>query len=149
MKTYTQFTFQVVFSSKYRRPFLHEGNEDALFSYLGGILHRMDCHPFIQGGHVNHIHLIFELSRQHAISKVVQEVKKGSNRFMKENWNRFPDFPGWQVGYGGFTYSKDARPNLINYVKNQHNHHRKITFLDEYIKLLEEHGIDYDPKYLL
>ena len=109
----------------------------------------LDCHPYIQGGHSNHVHLVFELSRKFAISKIVQEIKKGSSRFIKDQWNFFPGFQGWQDGYGGFTYSRNERQQLIEYVRNQHVHHKSISFQEEYKTLLKEHGIEYDPRYLL
>lgn len=149
MSTYTQFTLQVVFGSMYRSKFLPRENEDLLFSYFGGILRKLDCYPLIQGWHLDHIHLVFAISRRYAISKIVQEVKKGSNKFIHERADLFPGFKGWQDGYGGFSYDKNGRDRLINYVRNQHIHHRDMSFEEEYIKLLEEHGINYDPKYLL
>ncbi len=60
----------------------------------------------------------------------------------------FPDFAGWQDGYGAFTYHNSLINTLIEYVKNQEEHHKQTTFRDEYIALLREHGIDFDEKYL-
>ena len=71
-----------------------------------------------------------------------------SSGFIK-NENIFPDFNGWQDGYGAFTYSISAKDNLIEYVKNQKKHHQIVSFRDEYISLLKEHGIEFEEKYLL
>lgn len=148
MSTFTEITYQVVFGAKYRIKFLNEAHQEKLFSYIGGKLKEMDCIPFIQGGHEDHIHMIFSLSRKYALSKVVQEVKKSSNSFLKEKEDLFPNFKAWQVGYGGFTYSKSKREYLINYVRNQKNHHKNITFMEEYVNLLLKHGIKFEEKYL-
>jgi REP element-mobilizing transposase RayT len=148
MSTYTDLTFQVVFGGKYRQKFIPQAHQDELFKYLGGTLRKLDCIPLVQGGHVDHVHLVFSPSRKYSLSKIVQEVKKSSNKFLKEHHNDFPYFTSWQVGYGGFSYSRNARNSLVNYVLNQANHHRKVTFEEEYISLLEESGIEYNPKYL-
>lgn len=108
----------------------------------------MDCLPIIQGGHLDHVHLIFSPSRKFSLSKIVQEVKKSSIKFLKNHKLEFPNFTSWQVGYGGFSYSRNERERLINYVLNQQNHHRIVSFKEEYIGFLEEFGIEYDPKYL-
>lgn len=148
MSTYTDLTFQVVFGGKYRQKFIPVEYQDDLFQYFGGILKKLDCVPIIQGGHIDHVHLVFSPSRKFSLSKIVQEVKKSSNKFLKFHYHKFPDFTSWQVGYGGFSYSRNERQRLINYVSNQQNHHRIVSFKEEYIGLLEEFGIEYDPKYL-
>jgi REP element-mobilizing transposase RayT len=148
MSTYTDLTFQVVFGGKYRQKFISLEYQDKLFKYLGGTLRNLDCFPIIQGGHLDHVHLIFSPSRKFSLSKIVQEVKKSSNKFLKNHKLEFPNFTSWQVGYGGFSYSRNERERLINYVLNQHNHHRIVSFEEEYIAFLEEFGIEYDPKYL-
>lgn len=78
---------------------------------------------------------------------LVKDIKLASTDLIKAE-NLFPRFDGWQEGYGAFTYAISAKENLIRYVKNQVIHHKKISFRDEYIQLLKEHGIDFDEKYL-
>ena len=97
---------------------------------------------------MDHIHLIFSPSRKLPLSKIIQEVKKSSHKFLKARPEAFPDFQRWQVGYAGFSYHKNQREILINYVKRQKQHHKKVTFKDEYIKLLKEYGVEYCLKYL-
>jgi hypothetical protein len=77
----------------------------------------------------------------------VKDIKLAVSDLIKEE-KIFPQFTGWQEGYGGFTYSISAKDNLIEYVKNQKEHHKKVSFREEYISLLKEHGIEFDEKYL-
>jgi hypothetical protein len=77
----------------------------------------------------------------------VKDIKVASSKMIKEE-NLFSTFAGWQTGYAGFTYSMDAKDNLIEYVKNQEEHHKKVSSKEELVVLLQEHNIDFDPKYL-
>lgn len=148
MSSYTQILFQIVFASKNRAPFLNIINEEALFNYMAGIvLHRRSI-PYQVGGFGNHIHIIVSLHPSESISNLVRDVKRASHFWMLDKKEHYKRFPGWQVGYGAFTYSLSAKNNLINYVKNQDPHHRKISYEEEYIKLLKEYDIKYDLKYL-
>jgi putative transposase len=148
MSTYTIILYQVVFGSKYRTPFLTESNQEILFVYIAGILRNKKCHPHIVGGFRDHIHMIFDLHPSVALSDLVRDVKKATEEIMEKETGIFPGFPGWQVGYGAFTYSKSAKENLIEYVKLQKDHHNKLNFKEELISLYQEHGVDFDEKYL-
>jgi hypothetical protein len=79
---------------------------------------------------------------------LVKDIKLASSGYIKSH-NLFPDFKGWQNAYGGFSYSFNDKDKLIEYVKNQEEHHKIVTFRDELIELLKEHGIEFDEKYLL
>ena len=95
----------------------------------------------------DHIHIITHLHQSVALAFLVKDIKIASSMFIKEQ-GLFPKFDGWQDGYGAFTYSQDAKDNLIEYVKNQEEHHRTKTFQEEFVELLKEHGIEFDEKYL-
>ena len=82
-----------------------------------------------------------------AIETLIKEIKIATNKFIKEK-GLFPEFPGWQEGYGAFTYSYDSLPNLIRYVENQEAHHARKTYEDEYVGYLKDYQIDFDPRYL-
>jgi len=79
---------------------------------------------------------------------MVRDIKRASHFWMIDKKDLYKSFPGWQVGYGAFTYSLSAKSNLVNYVKNQETHHKKLSFQEEYIRLLNEHEIKFDIKYL-
>jgi hypothetical protein len=94
------------------------------------------------------LHIIAYLHPSIALSDLIKSIKLASTEHIK-NKSLFPEFNGWQDGYGAFTYSIDAKANLINYVKNQEMHHQKKTFIEEFKELLQEHKIKFDEKYFL
>jgi len=96
----------------------------------------------------DHLHILTHLHTSVALADLIKDIKLASSKFIKEK-TIFPDFNGWQDGYGAFTYSIDRKDILINYIKNQEEHHRVKTFREEYIELLQEHGVEFDEKYLL
>lgn len=118
-----------------------------LFKYVTGIIRKKNCQTFQINGVEDHLHILLKLHPSVALASLIKDIKISSNAFIKEKF-LFPDFTGWQDGYGAFTYSNTALPNLIRYVQNQEEHHRSLTYEDEYIGLLEEHGVEYDPKYI-
>jgi len=105
------------------------------------------CHLYRINGVEDHIHILTDLHPTIALSGLIKDIKLASTKMIKQE-NLITNFPGWQVGYGAFTYGMSAKDNLIEYIKNQEEHHRKVTFKEEYIGLLKEHDIDYDEKYL-
>ncbi len=148
MSTYTQILYQIVFSTKNRAPILIVDQRKELFKYIAGILENKKCHLYQINGVDDHLHILTHLHPSIALSDLVKDIKLASTKFIKEK-GIFPDFSGWQDGYGAFTYSVDRKDILINYIKNQEEHHRTKTFREEYIALLTEHGVSYEEKYLL
>ena len=112
-----------------------------------GILKNNKGHLYRINGIEDHIHIITSLHPSVSLANLVKDIKLGSTSFIKEK-KIFPNFGGWQDGYSAFTYSIDSKDNLIKYVKNQEEHHKETTFKEELIKLLNEHGIEFDEKYL-
>jgi REP element-mobilizing transposase RayT len=149
MSTYTQILYQIVFGSKGCKSFLNHENQGHLFGYIVSILTRRECHAYQVGGFANHIHIVTHLSTNHSLAEVVREIKRASNEMMKMNKDLFPDFPGWQVGYGAFTYHYSKKQVLINYVLNQEVHHMKLKYENELIGLLNDNKIPYKEEYLL
>ena len=148
MSTYTQILYQIIFSTKHQLPLLKGNGRSDLFKYLWGILKNKNCHGYIINGVEDHIHIVTHIHPTVALATLVKELKTSSTKWIKEN-QIFKDFIGWQDGYGAFTYSAEDRDRLIEYVKNQQEHHRKKSFREEYIELLLEQGISFDEKYLL
>jgi REP element-mobilizing transposase RayT len=148
MSTYTQILYQIVFSTKHRTPSLAEENRDQLFRYTWGILKNKNCHLYRINGVEDHLHILTHLHPATALSSLIKDIKLACSSFIKEE-KLFPSFNGWQNGYGAFTYSIKEKDRLIAYVKNQKEHHKTVTFKEEYRALLKEHGIDFDEKYLL
>jgi len=149
MSTFTQILYQIVFGSKDYTPFLNKENQGTLFGYIVGMLNRRNCHPYQVGGYANHVHIITHLSATITLADLVREIKKATHEMMKENRMIFHHFPGWQVGYGAFTYHISMKNVLINYVLNQEQHHKKTTFREEMIQLLNDNQVGFEEKYLL
>ena len=148
MSTYTQILYQIVFSTKYREKVLIKDNREELFKYIWGVLKSKNCHLYRINGVEDHLHIVTHLHPSVSLASLVKDIKVSSSIYIKEN-NLFEGFSNWQEGYGAFTYTVKEKDRLIEYVKNQEEHHRKKTFKDEYIELLKEHNIDFDERYLL
>ncbi|MEA3497168.1 MAG: IS200/IS605 family transposase [Bacteroidota bacterium] len=148
MSTYTQILYQIVFSTKERKKVIDYKNQVELYKYIYGIIKNKKSHLYRIGGVEDHIHIITHLHPSISLAEFVKDIKVSSSLWIKEK-NIFPKFKSWQIGYAGFTYSINSKDKLIKYVKNQREHHKKKTFVEELKELLEEHNIDYDEKYLL
>jgi len=148
MSTYTQIFFQIVFGTKNNERTLIESGQENLYKYIWGILKNRKCHLYRIGGVEDHLHIITHVHPTVAVAYLIKDIKIASSVYIKAE-NIFPDFNGWQDGYVAFTYSISAKDNLIEYAKNQKEHHQKVSFSDEYISILKEHGIEFNEKYLL
>jgi REP element-mobilizing transposase RayT len=148
MSTYTQILYQIVFSTKQREQVLESENRPELFKYIWGILKKSNCHLYRINGVEDHLHIVTHVHPSVSLAGLVKNIKIASSGFIKDN-KIFKNFNGWQDGHGAFTYSNKEKDRLIEYVKNQEEHHKIISFLDEYIELLKEHEIEFDEKYLL
>jgi putative transposase len=137
----------LVYSTKNRQPWIARDHRDGLFAYQAGILKQWDSPALVIGGVEDHVHALFALSKNDALSKIVEEVKKGSSKWMKTEGPRNPDFH-WQAGYGAFSVSPSNEDAVRRYMENQEEHHRKMTFQDELRELLRRHGIAFDEGYL-
>jgi len=121
---------------------------EGLYRYISGILKNKKCHLYRINGIEDHIHIITHIHPSVALSGLVKDIKLASFDRVK-NKKVFTNFNGWQDGYGAFTYSVNEKDRLIEYVKNQREHHKVKTFKEEYVELLKEHNIEFDEKYLL
>ena len=93
----------------------------------------------------DHLHIVTHIHPTVALASLVKDIKLASSAFIKEK-KLFSDFDGWQDGYAAFTYSIEAKDNLIEYVKNQEEHHKTKSFREE---LIQQHQIEFDEKYLI
>lgn len=148
MSTYTQLLYQIVFSTKHRKPCMNKPNRDELYKYIWGILKNKNCHLYRINGVEDHLHILTHIPPSISVSSLVKDVKVASSIFIKEQ-KLFHGFEGWQEGYGAFTYSFKEKDRLIEYIKNQEEHHKRTTFKEEYRNFLQEHGIKFEEKYLL
>ena len=148
MSTYTQLLYQLVFGNKDHKSFITDQNSEILFGYIAGVLKKKSCHSYIVGGACNHIHVITHIHPAVAPAYIVKDIKEASYALISREDLLFPEFPGWQVGYSLFTYHISSKEYLIRYVKNQREQHKKISFKEELINLLKEHGVEYKEEYL-
>jgi len=147
MSTYTQILYQIIFSTAGRQNILRPTGRQELFLYISGIIHRRKCQLYFINGVEDHIHIVTHLHPTVALADLVKDIKVGSSIWIKEQ-GVFPGFNGWQSGYAAMTYSVEAKNHLKSYVLNQEEHHRKTSFREEFRKLLNDHEIDFDEKYL-
>lgn len=136
-----------MFGTKSHKPTLSDEYCEELYKYIWGIIKNKNCRLYRINGSKEHLHLLSDLHPSIALADFVKEIKIASSIWLKQN-NNFHNFEGWAEGYGAFTISHTDRDKIIEYIKNQKEHHRKETFIEEYRRLLKEFGIDYDEKYL-
>lgn len=137
----------ITFSTKNRHPFIDKHIENELFSYLGGICKNLECNPIIIGGHKNHIHILCLLSRKIALMKLIEKLKAYSSKWIKTKGQQYQNFY-WQSGYGGFSIHTAQVDIVKNYILTQADHHKEISFKDEYHAFLKEYDIKYDERYV-
>jgi putative transposase len=137
----------IVFSTKHRKPLIHPPYESELHSYLGGICKNMECPPIKIGGYTDHIHILCMLSKKIALMKLLEEIKSHSSKWMKTKDELLKNFY-WQDGYGAFSVNPNEVDTVIAYISNQHEHHKKKTFKDEYRAFLKKYNVEYDERYV-
>ena len=145
--TFINLQYHLVFSTKHRKDFIVDCVRDRLYNYLGAIIRNEKGTMLTIGGTQNHVHILAQFSKTANISNMLQQIKGSSSKWINGQ-NLLPYHFRWQSGYAAFTVSQSQSGIVSRYIKNQVEHHRKITFKDEFIKLLEKHGIEYDEKLL-
>ena len=137
----------IVFSTKHRMPLIKPDIESRIHSYLGGICNHYESPPIIVGGYVDHVHILCMLSKKIALIEFVKELKSKSSKWVKTIGQDLNSFY-WQDGYGAFSESIKAKERLINYIKNQEEHHKKQTFKEELLFFLNKYQVTYDERFL-
>ncbi len=137
----------LVFSTKNREQFMIPQFEDRIYDYLGGICNELECQPLKIGGHLDHVHLLFKLSQNIALSKFVQKLKSNSSKWVKSINPLFKNFY-WQDGYGAFSVTSTEIEKVILYIENQKIHHSSISFQNEFRTILKRYKVKYDEKYV-
>jgi REP element-mobilizing transposase RayT len=140
-----------VWSTKERVSFLTDKPlREEMHCYLGGISARLDCPTMIVGGVADHVHILMRLARTITLADWVKEMKRASTVWLIEQAGRDPMLSKfhWQAGYGTFSVSESKAEEVRAYIAKQDEHHRKITFQDEYRRFLKAHGIEWDERYV-
>jgi REP element-mobilizing transposase RayT len=143
-----QIYLHIVFSTKERRPFLQGTSiRDEMHNYLGGICNNVGCPILRVGGVADHVHLLCRFGRTITVADLVQELKRESSKWAKTKSDSLRDFH-WQNGYGAFSISPGHVEPVRSYIANQEEHHRIVTFQDEFRRLLAKYGLECDERYV-
>ena len=145
--TYTQLNVHAVFSVKGRGNFIANNWSDQLHRYIAGTLKETKNYSLSVGGYKDHVHIFFELNPAISVSDILKNVKAKSSKWINLEGFVAGKFE-WQSGYGAFTCSRSQRNDVIRYIMNQEEHHRKRSFKDEYLDLLRKNEIKYEDAYL-
>jgi putative transposase len=145
--SFSKIYIQIVFAVQGRHNLLHLPWRIDVFKYISGIISNKNQKPIIVNGIANHVHIFVGMKSSLSVSDLVRDIKNNSSRFINEQkW--LPRKFNWQEGHGAFSYSPRDIDSVYKYILNQEEHHRKISFKDEYIGMLKEFEIEFDEKYL-
>ena len=145
--TYTQIHIQAVFAVQNRDCIIQRDWKDELYKYITGIVQNNKHKMLAINGMPDHVHILFGFRPSQSLSDLMQDIKGSSSKWINEKRFIKGKF-SWQEGYGAFSYSKSDLPNVIQYIKNQEEHHKKRSFIEEYEDLLKEFEIDYDERFV-
>lgn len=145
--TFSQIYIQIVFAVKSRGSLINASWEEELYKYMTGIVQNKGQKMLAINGMPDHIHVFIGMKPSCCLSDLVREIKKASNEFVNEK--KFSKFKfQWQEGYGAFSYSHSNLDNVVKYVLNQKEHHKKKSFKEEYLEFLEKFEIEFKDEYL-
>lgn len=145
--TFTQIHIHFVFAVKHRDGIISKSWRDELYKYITGIIQNNKHKLICINGMPDHIHILIGMRPTQSISDLLQDIKGGSSKWINEKQFVKGKFE-WQEGYGAFSYGKSQVKEVISYIDNQEEHHKKKTFKEEYIDFLEKFEIDYDEKFI-
>lgn len=146
--TYTQLHIHGIFGVQNRISLIQESWKEELFKYITGVIQNNNHKLIAINGMPDHIHVLFGMRPTQSLSDLMQDIKGCSSKWINKRGfvkGRF----SWQEGFGGFSYSKSQLSNVAGYIENQQEHHRRKSFVEEYIDILEKFDVDYDPRYIV
>ena len=144
--THLSLHYHLVFGTKHHTPSISLEWRDRLHAYFGGTVKTQGGIPEAIGGVADHMHLLVGLRATHCLADVLRDIKRASSLWVHEEIGD-RSF-AWQDGYGAFTVSASQRENVRRYIERQEEHHRKATFRDEYLALLQKSGVEFDERFL-
>ncbi|ACT96014.1 IS200/IS605 family transposase [Dyadobacter fermentans] len=144
---YSQVHLHFIFAPKYRQALIRPDWEIGLYKYITGIVEARKHKMIAINGMSDHLHMLVGFRTHQSIADLMQDVKADSSQWI--NVNRFcASRFEWQSGYGVFSYSKSQVPDVIRYIQTQKEHHRKMTFQEEYQAFLEKFEVKFDERYV-
>jgi putative transposase len=145
--TYTSLHYHIIFSTKNREPWIAPDIEERIYRFIGGVARTHHMTALQVGGAEDHVHALVTAPATIAPFQIAQLLKGNSSKWIHEEFESLKHF-GWQDGYGAFTVSKSNIPEVVKYIQNQREHHRRKTFQEEYLEFLKANDIKYDERYL-
>jgi putative transposase len=143
----TKLCAHLVFSTKNREPFLVEAIRARVHGYVATVIRDLGAPWVVVGGVADHVHVLFDMGKLVAPVRFVEQANRESSKFVKALGPKYTTFY-WQRGYGMFSVSPKDRDEAEHYVRNQEEHHRRMTFQDEYRAMLRQYGVDFDEQYV-
>jgi REP element-mobilizing transposase RayT len=143
----SQVLIHIVFSTKDRRPWLDGAIRPHMHAYLATVCRDCQCEAYRVGGAADHVHIAARLARTITQADFLEQIKKTSSAWIKTHGQQYGDF-FWQAGYGDFSIGWSQLEDLVHYIDNQEQHHRKQTFQEEYLSLLKKYHVGFDERYL-
>ena len=145
--TFSNLVVHVIFSTKDRRPLINPEIKKRLFEYMGGIIREEGGNLLAINGPEDHVHLLFKIPHAKSLADLMRVLKTNSSRWVHEIWGKRGGF-AWQAGYGVFSVSESNVPSVSRYIADQEEHHKKVSFKEEFVAFLKNHGIEYNERYL-
>jgi putative transposase len=146
MSSYRQVLYHLIFRTKDSRKTLVQEHSRELYAYVMGIIKNKNCLLYRINGMEDHLHILRDLHPTIALADYMRDIKTSSSIWLKQS-EKFPEFDGWADGYAALSYSWRDKDMIVNYIKNQQEHHKKESFKDELRRILIEHGIKVDERY--
>lgn len=147
--SYRQLFYHIVFRPKNNVPAIPVEKEEMLYRYIWGFAKEKKAILYRIGGMPDHIHMFVDIPPTIAISDFMRDMKTATSLFLRDHRVDFPLFDGWAKSYCVLSYSYHEKEKVINYISGQKEHHKKVSFRDEYLKISQECGIAVDMKYFL
>jgi REP element-mobilizing transposase RayT len=146
--TFSNILIHALFSTKHRKPHLDAEVRSELFPYMGGIIANLKGQSLLINGPTDHVHMLFVQPAALGVAELMEKVKANSSRWVHQRWPQRKRF-AWQTGYTAFSVSQSQVEAVKKYIRNQEQHHRKMTFQEELEAFLKQHGIAYDERFLV
>ena len=144
--SFTKSVYHIVFGTKHRQPCIAIDNERKLYKILYDLMKKYGAFVYRIGGMPDHVHILVDITSKIALTDFVKRMKQESS-FLINKDGSFPGWTGWAEGYGAFTYSISDIPDVTEYINNQKEHHKRVSFIDEYRQWLIEMGVSPEEPY--
>ena len=145
--TYTNVLIHFIFSTKDRAPLIVNEIREKVIGYLGGIIRELKGSPMSINAVADHVHALIRMPSDVSPAEMMRVVKTNSSRWVHEQWPAQESFV-WQTGYGAFSVSESNLDQVREYIARQEEHHKRMTFQEEFIAFLKRHNVQYEPKYV-